>query len=1559
MRTRIAATVAALFFLLGAIAQIWNPAVGLTLMLLGIVAAVASGLLMQQGIQRRLIKHERFILKLQRSVASESKNQLELRESQADEYLSAISTEAARALSTMASESAAIQESIASEGKSLMGAQHALMAQIKANARASAAEGVKTRALAKSEYEAVRDAVLTGNADTRRYGASIFRRVKVLADGPDVRAGTGSASPHRSEPSAGHPVDTNLAAAPPSSGLAKATLEASKSGDINSTTASAPEVGKKATPEGVDALQDRFRKEATSRNLEKLVSHMWNVRGEITRPAAMIHRYKDLADNFSASGVLLSRQIEDAADLLAQLPQIPSRSQGAIVHTVFDRVLYCVHATPTFHSNGYAVRTRGIAQGLAAHGRQVRVVGRPGYPWDVKVPGKPARERQFRIEGGVEYVHLPAPGLDELPKGAYIKAATDALVREALEFRPAVIQAASNSQNALIGLIAARRLGIPFVYEVRGLWEITQASNRKLWDESERYTLDVALESLVTREADAISVITRQLGDELVQRGADERRITVIPNAVDVDAMLPLPKDPSHEVVPGLSGAPLVGFAGSLVAYEGLDLLIDAIRALNTNGTPCHLVIAGSGAHESTLKEHARASGLEEMVHFLGRVPQDDVRRLLASLDVVVCPRTSNRVTEMVSPIKPLEAFAAGRVVLMSDVAPQYDLASGGIRAPLFRADDLASLTEQLKRLIDDADVRRDYERRARLWVKDYRTWRGVCAPLLEAHESAFYAHASALESRERPKSISQLTLAVAGRTPSGLVSPDACQLLPLPLDRSQWQALLNDARIDLLVVDADDPESWHTESLVKLFQDAAAANIPTMLISEASGGLGHSWAEVSRFADHIAIRGQASMETYAAADHCTTVSLIPTAIDSKTTPLLDIRPQRDGIAVLADSIPVAQALDVARAHGLRVLSTQGCHTRLPARFTSLEEKHTDFDQVTRSAASAVVVLRESDAGNPHAHLAVTAQGGVEIAVGSDPDLDALDASLKTLMTDDEEWSRRAWEGIRGVHRSSTVRAVFTLLLRAAGIPVDFRAHPTYAVTIAPGQEEYLPHLMEQTVAPTAIVVPSGLDIGSKLINRAEARRIAIVHELPGDIEFVGDVASETTPTFYEDLLIASTFAPAKELRTERIASGTRQLVSLEPASSDLGRVALHRVNYQRESGDELALVVRLPEVADGPDVAGAVSAPHVVESRGGGSQGSLANLASVRSAESPPRSAQKVLIAGHDLKFIGGIAKSLESDGAIIDYDIWRFHNTHDEKQSVDRLANAEVILCEWGLGNAVWYSRHKRPGQRLVVRVHSQEIKTAHLRKINHDAVDKYVFVSELVRSAAVTFHGVPHGKTVVIPNGVAVDTLQRPKAPGSDKTIGFVGVVPQAKRLDIALDVLERVRAQDPEYRLAVKGKGPEDYPWMAKRAAELEWYRHQYGRIERMNAEHPGTVTLEGHGDNMAEWYSRVGVVLSTSDFESFHFTIADGVSSGSRPAVLYWPGADVVYPREWISESVDRVAESILKGVQNPADAAYISEHYSLDKVVSQLRDELLEGAVLPNVQEDTTQRDAR
>ncbi|PQZ96539.1 hypothetical protein CQ017_17560 [Arthrobacter sp. MYb224] len=1279
-------------------------------------------------------------------------------------------------------------------------------------------------------------------------------------------------------------------------------------------------------PADIEDSLEKFRASPNPGELLSILMRLWNDRGEITRPAALIHKYPLLVSGFNARGALLVRQINDAANMQASLPPVPPRSSGPLVEQEEDRVLYCVHATPEFHSNGYAIRTQGVAEGLASNGRKVRVVGRPGYPWDVIVPNKPERERHVNDNGILEYVYLPTAGLDQLPRGTYMQVAADALVREAIKFRPAVIQSASNSQTALPALIAARRLGIPFVYEVRGLWEVTQATKSEHWGASERFELDAALETQVAIEADAVSVITRQLGEELVRRGVSKDKISVIPNAVDIDLIRPLLKDPVYKPAPGLGKAPLIGFAGSLVSYEGLDLLIEAVGLLNAEGTDCRLVIAGSGNHESELKKISKERGHERLVHFLGRIPHDDVRRLLASLDVVVCPRTANRVTEMVSPLKPLEAFAAGRVVLMSDVAPQRDLSADGVIAPLFHADNVESLKNELRNLIDNADLRRDFERRARLWVGDERTWQRVCAKLIEAHAFARDSLKKTLMAAPEMKLLLSIRLAVLGEGALPVPFGEHCEAIPVDHLAASWTALLEDTKFDAVILSgttADD--AWPLSAQIDFLRLASAANVPCILVSDKGADQLSEISDLERYVDHVVFSGANEIEPELALKTTSEISLsvfTPVFNPQKTSPL-GRQVRTNVVSVLPDAVPSEQVLDIARVHGLLVCTVGDTNVVLPKRFAKNSEIFGDSDQAFQRATETLAVLRGTGPNDRKLTIEATARGLIEIATVPNAKFDSLDDHLARLVGEPDIWLSSAWNSVREAHRTSTATMILTMLLRAAGISVGYRRPVSYAVHIESGLESNTQNavreLLSQTAAPAAIVVSTEAEISDELASLARRRGVQIVDKQPENIEYLGNFVAGRARTFYEDLLVAATFENCDEVRVSTESANKGELVSRVRSGKTLP-VGLQRADGGRSDNERTVLVVHQ-------------ATPTMVIPESGNPSDSVA---STKPAEKnyveADGSTTRILIPGHDLKFITGISDALVAAGAEVEIDKWKNHTVHDEAFSLEALKRAHVILCEWGLGNAIWYSNNKLPNQRLYVRVHSQEIKTSYLKRVNHEAVDTYIFVNDLVRDIAVAFHGVPIEKTVIIPNGVDAEKLRKQKKPQAHKTIGFVGAVPQAKRLDVALDLLEKVRETDSEYRMVVKGKGPEDYPWMARRPDEMAWYKKQYDRIDLINESSPGTVVLEGHGDDMAEWYSGIGVAVSTSDFESFHFTIADGVASGARPAVLYWPGADDVYPRRWISNSVEQMADSILNGSHDSADTAFVVAQYSLDTV---------------------------
>lgn len=298
------------------------------------------------------------------------------------------------------------------------------------------------------------------------------------------------------------------------------------------------------------------------------------------------------------------------------------------------------------------------------------------------------------------------------------------------------------------------------------------------------------------------------------------------------------------------------------------------------------------------------------------------------------------------------------------------------------------------------------------------------------------------------------------------------------------------------------------------------------------------------------------------------------------------------------------------------------------------------------------------------------------------------------------------------------------------------------------------------------------------------------------------------------------------------------------------------------------------------------------------------------RQALSFPEDKTKILIAGHDLKFAKFIMEAIEArDDLELLVDQWQGHSKHDEEQSHRLLNQADTIFCEWGLGNTVWYSRHKKAGQKLVTRVHAQELKTRHLDQCLHDNIDHYVFVSPYYFELMIAEFSLQREKCKMIFNMVDTELLDKPKLPGAEFHLGMIGDVPQSKRLDRALDIFEKLYAKDKRYKLFVKGKRPEDYPWMHSKAKadEMAYYQRQYQRIKDNGWQ--DNVIFEGFG-TIDEWLQKIGWILSVSDHESFHLAVAEGMASGAMPVIFKWPGAETIYPTGPIFRSSSSAANFV-------------------------------------------------
>lgn len=289
-----------------------------------------------------------------------------------------------------------------------------------------------------------------------------------------------------------------------------------------------------------------------------------------------------------------------------------------------------------------------------------------------------------------------------------------------------------------------------------------------------------------------------------------------------------------------------------------------------------------------------------------------------------------------------------------------------------------------------------------------------------------------------------------------------------------------------------------------------------------------------------------------------------------------------------------------------------------------------------------------------------------------------------------------------------------------------------------------------------------------------------------------------------------------------------------------------------------------------------------------------------------------RVLVAGHDLKFFIPLQKKLEALGEFIFLtDQWLGHNKHDEAQSRTLLEQADVIFCEWCLGNLKWYSQNKKPHQRLVARFHLQERELTYVAESNWDNIDHISYVSEFIRREAQKTFGFPFDKTSVIPNFLDESKFTPKKKTGDARyTLGMIGVAPARKRLDRAIELLEKLLAKDKRYCLRVKGRNPLDYGWLLKRDDELGYYRNIFERINR-NPNLRNKVIFDPPADDVNEWFSMIGFILSPSDFESFHMAIGEGMLTNTMPVIWNWDGAEEIWGEECIVESTEEAAQLII------------------------------------------------
>lgn len=383
------------------------------------------------------------------------------------------------------------------------------------------------------------------------------------------------------------------------------------------------------------------------------------------------------------------------------------------------RILHILDHSIPLHS-GYTFRTLSIL-------KEQRALGWETFHLTGSKQGSNSLPEED-VDGWHFYRTPAATGLmAKLPvlnQAAVIDGLTRRLNEVAQIVRPDILHAHSPALNAIPALRVGRSLGIPVVYEIRAFWEDAAVDHGTSREWGLRYRLTRGLESYALKHVDAVTTICEGLRGDILARGIAPEKVTVIPNAVNIENFsVGGAPDPGLARGLGLDGKQLLGFIGSFYAYEGLSILLQALPKMLPRNPDIRILLVGGGPQEKELKALAAQLGIEDKVVFAGRVPHDRVQDYYNLIDVLVYPRLRMRLTDLVTPLKPLEAMAQGRLLAASDVGGHLELIRDGKTGVLFKAGDPDALADKVLGLLSKPDLWPALRAEARNFVETERNW--------------------------------------------------------------------------------------------------------------------------------------------------------------------------------------------------------------------------------------------------------------------------------------------------------------------------------------------------------------------------------------------------------------------------------------------------------------------------------------------------------------------------------------------------------------------------------------------------------------------------------------------------------------------------------------------------------------------------------------------------------------------------------------------------------------------------------------------------------------------
>ncbi|MGP5717729.1 glycosyltransferase [Brachybacterium tyrofermentans] len=470
------------------------------------------------------------------------------------------------------------------------------------------------------------------------------------------------------------------------------------------------------------------------------------------KAVAQVHE-KSGRENDAKAVAKIQHEISLFSQPLLVNPELPDGD----AHDPSGPILHMVGRVLPETQTGYTLRTQYTALAQIRKGLPVAIVGQSG------ITENDVEQTEHYVHGGVDYYLLPGAARNQLLLDEWLAENIRGLAQLVLEVRPSVLHAQSDFFNALIVHAVGTKYSIPTVYESRGFWEeswLSRTIDANGWGDGsdivfsmyglpDAYTLRKRAEEIARQLPDHVFTLAEVMRDHIIDSAKGQipgDSVSIVPNAVEATNFPVQESDRNLAEEIGLpEGALVVGYISSIVEYEGIDTLIDGYRlAAATSDRPLCLLLVGDGAYLPTLRERVESAGIEN-VFFTGRVPHEDVLRYYGLIDLFVVPRKASAVADLVTPLKPFEAFSTGRTVILSDVGALQEIARQSGAVETFRAGDSTDLSRKLLELIQDPERRQELGRTASRWVRNYRTWDSNVSEYYRVYKKLGYTGPSSL----------------------------------------------------------------------------------------------------------------------------------------------------------------------------------------------------------------------------------------------------------------------------------------------------------------------------------------------------------------------------------------------------------------------------------------------------------------------------------------------------------------------------------------------------------------------------------------------------------------------------------------------------------------------------------------------------------------------------------------------------------------------------------------------------------------------------------------------